>query len=203
VALLESKGIRDRRVLEAFRRVDRAAFVPAALKERAWEDRPLPIGAGQTISQPYMVALMTELLELRGGERVLEIGTGSGFQTAMLAELGAKVYSVERLPELAEGARARLEGLGYAGSIRFRVGDGSLGWPEEAPFDRVLAAAGAPALPEAPSGQLGEGGILVLPLGGEGDQDLLRFRKDRGRLLREWICRCAFVKLVGREGWPS
>jgi protein-L-isoaspartate(D-aspartate) O-methyltransferase len=183
--------------------VDRAAFLPAGLKDRAWEDRPLPIGAGQTISQPYMVALMSELLELRGGERVLEIGTGSGYQTAILAELGATVYSIERLPQLAERARALLEDLGITGNIRFRVGDGSLGWPEEAPFDRVLVAAGAPTLPEALAAQLGEGGILVLPLGEEGDQDLLKFRKDPGGLKREWICRCAFVKLVGREGWAS
>ncbi len=197
---LAARGIRDRRVLEAFGRVPRHRFVPVELRDRAYGDHPLAIGEGQTISQPYMVACMTELLELGGGEKVLEVGTGSGYQTAVLLELGAEVLTVEVEPELAAGARERLEGLGYRGA-RFRVGDGSLGWREESPFDRVIVTAGAPSLPVSLTGQLGEGGLMAIPVGGEEEQDLLLVRRREGRVERRRICGCVFVKLRGEEGW--
>ena len=199
---IRARGIRDERVLDALRRIPRSAFAPEVRVDAAHADNPHPIGHGQTISQPYMVALMTELLELAGGERMLEIGTGSGYQTAVLAALGAEVFTVERIPALADRARKTLEGLGYSG-VRFRTGDGTLGWPEEAPFDRVLVTAGAPEMPPALEEQLGPGGTLVAPVGEAGAQELIRLRRDGERLDRSHHCHCAFVRLVGRDGWPE
>ena len=164
------------------------------------EDRPLGIGRGQTISQPTIVGLMTQALELRGGDRVLEIGTGSGYQTAVLLALGARVFSVERLPELSETARLNLESAGFPPPA-LRVADGSLGWPEEAPFDRIVVTAGAPSTPLSLVRQLAGGGRLVLPVGGEGEQELELLRKTPSGLQRERICSCTFVKLLGAEGW--
>jgi protein-L-isoaspartate(D-aspartate) O-methyltransferase len=199
---LRGRGLEDERVLRAMAEVPRHRFVDAADLEEAYDDGPRPIGHLQTISQPYMVALMTSLLELRGGERVLEIGTGSGYQTAVLAHLGARVFTVERIPELQQRARAVLEDLGHR-SIRYRTGDGTTGWPEEAPFDRVLVTAGAREVPGSLDGQLADGGILVIPVGPSSWQDLLTIRREGDRRRRREHCRCAFVRLIGEEGWPE
>jgi protein-L-isoaspartate(D-aspartate) O-methyltransferase len=196
---LEGRGIRDPRVLAAFRKVDRALFVPPHLRASAYEDGPLPIGEGQTISQPYMVAIMTERLDLGGGERVLEIGAGSGYQTAILAELAAEVFAVEIHPALAEGARAALARLGYT-NVHMKVGDGRRGWPEEAPFDRVLCAAAAEEVPGAWLAQLADPGALITPVGGWEGQVLRRIEKRVGRTDTTEFCPCRFVPLVGNGG---
>jgi protein-L-isoaspartate(D-aspartate) O-methyltransferase len=195
-----AKGIRDRRVLEAFDRAPRHLFVPEGQRECSYEDRPLDIGLGQTISQPYMVACMTEALGLSGGEKVLEIGTGSGFQTAILLALGAGVYTVERLGELSARAQANLDAAGLPGA-HFRVGDGSRGWPEEAPYDRILVTAGAPSMPLSLVEQLREGGSMVIPIGSEKEQELYLVRREGGFVRKTRICSCLFVKLLGEEGW--
>ncbi len=193
------RGIRDPRVLAAFRKVPRESFVPPREAERAYADHPVAIGSEQTISQPFMVACMTEALATVGGEKVLEIGTGSGYQTAILCEIGLRVHSIERIPELASTARERLLSLGY--SAQLRQGDGTLGWPEEAPFDRILVTAGAPELPISLLEQLSEGGSMVIPVGDDSKQELLLVRRDQGRVTRSRICSCVFVKLLGKEGW--
>ncbi len=197
---LAAHGIRDPRVLEVFRTVPRHVFVPAERVDQSYEDHPVAIGGGQTISQPFMVACMTQALELRGGEKVLEVGTGSGYQTAVLRAMGADVYTIERLPELSERARLTVEQAGLPG-VHYRVGDGSRGWPEEAPFDRVIVTAGAPTMPLSLVEQLREGGSMVIPVGGEEEQELLLVRRGQGRVSRERICACVFVKLLGDEGW--
>ncbi|MBI2016379.1 MAG: protein-L-isoaspartate(D-aspartate) O-methyltransferase, partial [Candidatus Rokubacteria bacterium] len=178
---LARRAIADERVLAAMRKVPRHLFVEEALRDRAYGDHPLPIGEEQTISQPYIVALMTALLELAGTAKVLEIGTGSGYQTAVLAELARRVCSIERLPRLAERARALLEGLGYD-NVWIRVGGGTLGWPDEAPFDRILVTAGGPAVPPPLFQQLAEGGRMVLPLGDEANQTLTVVDKVGGEM---------------------
>jgi len=200
LAELRALGIRDERVLSAMERVPRHLFVPPELVPYAYEDRPLPIGAGQTISQPYIVALSTQALELSPQDRVLEIGTGSGYQAAVLAELAGEVYTVERLPELSQAARERLERLGYK-NLHFRVGDGTKGWPEEAPFDAILVTAAAPRVPQSLIEQLAEGGRLVIPIGGRESQTLWRMEKRAGRLKKAYLCPCTFVPLIGEEGW--
>jgi protein-L-isoaspartate(D-aspartate) O-methyltransferase len=197
---LVARGIRDTRVLAAMRRVPRHRFVPPRLEAEAYGDHPLPIGEGQTISQPYMVARMTELLGLAGWERVLEIGTGSGYQAAVLAELAAAVYSIESLPTLADHARRILGELGYR-NLLVRTGDGTLGWPEEAPFDRVIVTAGAPSVPEPLVAQLSEGGRMVIPVGREECQVLQVLERQRGALQVSGDCECVFVKLIGRHAW--
>lgn len=199
---LRRRDIRDERVLAAMARVPRHLFVPAASQSEAYEDRPLPIGDGQTISQPYMVAIMTQALGLAGGERVLEIGTGSGYQTAVLAELSREVFTVERLFALFQKAENRLRNLGYE-NIRCRLGDGSKGWPEKAPFDGILVTAGAPGVPEALKAQLAEGGRLVIPVGSRYTQSLLRIERTGGRFAEEDITGCVFVPLVGESGWKE
>ena len=197
---LVAKGIRDDRVLEAFHRVARHLFVPEELRSRAYGDHPLAIGHEQTISQPYMVAFMTEALGLSGGEKVLEVGTGSGYQTAILLALGARVYTMERVAELSDSARKDLERAGFPGA-QFKVGDGTRGWPEAAPFDRVIVTAGAPAVPVSLVEQLREGGSMVIPVGEEKRQELLHVRREAGKVTRRKLCECVFVKLLGREGW--
>jgi protein-L-isoaspartate(D-aspartate) O-methyltransferase len=197
---LRARGIKSERVLDAFRRVPRQLFLPVLLRDYAYEDHPVGIGANQTISQPYMVATMTEALELRGAEKVLEIGTGSGYQTAILLAMGADVYTVERLPELSEWAKENLEQAGV-GHAHFKVGDGTLGWPEEAPFDRVIVTAGAPSLPVSLVQQLSEGGSMAIPVGDETEQELFVLKREDGFVKKKKVCACTFVKLVGAEGW--
>jgi protein-L-isoaspartate(D-aspartate) O-methyltransferase len=197
---LVNRGISDLGVLAAVSRIERHRFVDEALQVRAYDDHPLPIGERQTISQPYMVGLMTQALELRGHERVLEIGTGCGYQTAVLAELVATVYTVERLAVLAAAARTTLEAVGYTNVVT-RIGDGSLGWPEEGPFDAILVTAGTPQVPRPLVAQLGMGARLVFPIGEEELQTLVRIRKEEQGLQEEYFGDCRFVKLVGRYGW--
>jgi len=199
---LVKRAIGDERVLAAMRKVPRHLFVEEALRDRAYGDHPLPIGEEQTISQPYIVALMTALLELAGTEKVLEVGTGSGYQTAVLAELARRVCSIERLPRLAERARALLEGLGYD-NVWIRVGGGTLGWPDEAPFDRILVTAGGPAVPPPLFQQLAEGGRMVLPLGDEANQTLTVVDKVGGEMRTRTHGECKFVKLVGKYAWDA
>jgi protein-L-isoaspartate(D-aspartate) O-methyltransferase len=197
---LVDRGVLDLRVLAAMSKVERHRFVAEALQARAYEDKPLPIGERQTISQPYMVGVMSQALQITGGERVLEIGTGCGYQTAVLAELAASVYTIERLAALAASARRTLDELEYTNVVS-RVGDGSLGWPEEAPFDAILVAAGSPQVPRPLIAQLAPGGRLVFPVGEVELQTLVRIRKEEAGLREEYLGDCRFVKLVGRYGW--
>ena len=197
---LLARGIKEPRVVEAMRKVPRNRFVEPALADRAYEDSPLPIGEKQTISQPYMVALMTQALQLTGEEKVLEIGTGSGYQTAVLAELARNVFSIEKIASLALKARAALDGLGYY-NVAVQIGDGTLGWSEHAPFDAILVTAGSPALPQPLPGQLAMGGRLVIPLGDEQYQVLKRFRRTESGIEEEDLGECRFVKLKGKFGW--
>lgn len=197
---LANRDIRDQRVLAACQKVPRHKFVPKAYSAKAYQDYPLPIGEEQTISQPYMVALMTQCLGLSGQEKVLEIGTGSGYQTALLAELAQQVYSVERVPALAEKARLVLAELGYR-NIEIKAGDGTQGWPQHGPFDAIIVTAGAPDIPAPLIEQLKEGGRLVIPLGGRFTQTLAVVTKNKQGTLRQDWCGCIFVPLVGRYGW--
>lgn len=194
------RGISDPRVLNAFKKVDRHRFVQSRFQDAAYADHPLPVGEGQTISQPYMVALMTELLSLKGHEKVLEIGTGSGYQAAILAELAKEVYSIERFKPLADKAEETLETLGYK-NIRIKTGDGTLGWEEYSPFDRIIVTAGAPHIPTSLISQLNEDGKMVLPVGGSFSQVLTLVEKKSGEITTQEICGCVFVPLVGKEGW--
>ncbi|RUL89558.1 protein-L-isoaspartate(D-aspartate) O-methyltransferase [Tautonia sociabilis] len=203
VRQLRDRGIDDPRVLDAIADVPRDRFVPPSQLAMAWEDRALPIGCDQTISQPYMVALMTQELGLSGRERVLEIGTGSGYQTAVLSRLAAEVYTVERHEPLSRAARERLEGVLGRENVRFRVGDGTLGWPEEAPFDRILVTAAAPDLPDALFEQLAEGGRIVVPIGSEEYQQLHVIERRLGEPVDRQSVACRFVPLVGKEGWDG
>ncbi len=192
---VEARGVRDPRLLAALRAVPRHELVPPEWREEAYRDEPLPIGHGQTISQPYVVAAMTEALDLQPGERVLEIGTGSGYQAAVLAELGTEVFSIEIVPELAERARTDLARLGYA-RVRVRAGDGYRGWPEEAPFDAIVVTAAPDHVPEALTEQLAVGGRLVMPLG-RGVQELVRITRTEGGLAREHLFDVRFVPMTG------
>ncbi|HEY8516346.1 MAG TPA: protein-L-isoaspartate(D-aspartate) O-methyltransferase [Candidatus Binatia bacterium] len=196
---LAARGIRDRRVLSAMATIPRHVFVDEALRERAYDDHPLPIGHGQTISHPYTVALMTEALELQGTERVLEIGTGSGYQTAVLARICANVFTIERIAALASRARRVLDQLGLY-NVALRVGDGTIGWNAEAPFDAIIVTAGTPQLPRPLLSQLRAGGRLVVPVGEEDSQTLMRLRVDADGVTEEYIGDCRFVKLLGRYG---
>ncbi len=204
VKSIERRGIRDKRVIDALLKVPRHLFVPEYIRDSAYDDRPLPIGYGQTISQPYIVALMTEALELPEEAKVLEIGTGSGYQAAILAEIAKEVYTVERIPELLERARKLLvDKLGYK-NIKFKLGDGTEGWQEHAPYDAIIVTAAAPKVPEPLVEQLKEGGVLVIPVGSELTQELLRIRKlPGGKIRKENLGGCVFVKLKGRYGWPE
>jgi protein-L-isoaspartate(D-aspartate) O-methyltransferase len=201
-AQLRDRGVRDERVLAAMGKVPRHLFVDPEYRGQAYEDHPIPIGEGQTVSQPLIVALMLAALSLAGPEIVLEVGTGSGYQTALLAELVQKVYSVERLPELASSAAARLESLGYA-NVSVSVGDGSLGLPEKAPFDAIVVSAAAPGIPQALLEQLREGGRLIVPVGPAHAQELQLVRKQQGRAAVASLEGCRFVPLIGQQGYEE
>ena len=197
---LKVRGVTDPNVLRAFLSVPRHKFVPAEYVRQAYEDHPIPIGEDQTISQPYIVALMVSQAQLQGHERVLEVGTGSGYQAAILAQLALEVYTVERLPRLLRQAADRLAELGYT-NVHLSAGNGSLGWPEHAPYDAILVAAAAPDVPSSLVAQLAEGGRMILPTGPPEAQMLIKVEKRQGELFRTQIAGCMFVPLIGREGW--
>ena len=196
------RGIKDKSVLGVMREIPRHLFVAPGMESRAYGDHALPIGEGQTISQPFMVALMTQALELTGRERVLEIGTGSGYQTAILSRLAEQVFSIERVEGLAARARAVLEGLG-ASNVAIRVGDGTIGWKEFEPYDRIIVTAGAPEVPPSLEEQLGDPGIMAVPVGSQGLQQLRIIVKNQGEVSVRDAGGCVFVPLVGREGWSK
>ena len=196
------RGIKDPRVIAAMKKVPRHLFVEEALQSQAYNDHPLPIGEKQTISQPYMVALMTEALQLKGKDKVLEIGAGSGYQTAILAEMAEKVFSIERIRSLAIKARQLLYELGYY-NTEIKIFDGTFGWSEEAPFDAIIVTAGAPEIPQPLLDQLAISGRLVIPIGDANVQDLMRVTKTEGGVKKEDLGGCRFVKLIGRYGWEN
>lgn len=196
-----ARGVSDQRVIEAMRRVPRHLFVPEALAAQAYSDFPLPIGERQTISQPFMVGFMSEALQLKGGEKVLEIGTGSGYQAAVLALLARQVFSLERIPALARQARRTLDACGFA-RVNIRVTDGTVGWEAEAPFDGIVVTAGAPAIPQSYRTQLAVGGRLVIPVGDRVNQVLVRItRLGETSFREERLFGCRFVPLIGDHGW--
>jgi len=199
---IESRGVTDELVLRAMRKVPRHLFVEEAIRETAYGDFPLPIGEGQTISQPYMVAVMTEKLELDKSCKVLEIGTGSGYQTAVLAEICERVFTIERVASLEKKARIRLENMGYT-NIAFKIGDGTLGWSQFGPYDGILVTAGSPSVPQVLFSQLTEGGRMVIPIGNSFSQMLTVVTKQNGEMLEEPCFGCTFVPLIGREGWEG
>lgn len=201
VKILQKKGISDPRVLAAIGKVPRHVFFDDALLGHAYQDKAFPIGEGQTISQPYTVAFQTEKLEIKAGDKVLEIGTGSGYQACVLLELGAKVYSIEYNRKLFEVARAFLPKMGY--SPYFFFGDGSKGLPSKAPFDKIIVTAGAPVIPSALTDQLADGGILVIPVGDREKQKMVRIRKKGNSLKKEEFDNFAFVPLLGEQGWEK
>jgi protein-L-isoaspartate(D-aspartate) O-methyltransferase len=200
-AQLRARGISDERVLVAMEKVPRHLFLPEVNIQEAYEDHPVSIGSGQTMSQPYMVALMTECLALKGHEKVLEVGTGSGYQAAILAELAAHVYTVERVESLADRARQRLADTGYT-NVDVFVGDGTLGLPAYAPYQGIIVTAGTPKIARAWEEQLAEGCWLVVPVGDRWSQQLVTATKIRGRLERQTVCGCVFVPLIGEDAWP-
>jgi protein-L-isoaspartate(D-aspartate) O-methyltransferase len=198
-----ARGIRDRRVIDAMLKIPRHLFVEEAMASQAYSDNPLPIGERQTISQPYMVALMTELLELKGKEKVLEIGTGSGYQAAVLATLAGRVYTMERIRPLALRARKVLDSIGLL-NVNIKIDDGTCGWEDEAPFDAILVTAGAPEIPAKLLEQLAVDGRLVIPVGDQYQQTLVRaVRQQDGSCSVEQSIGCRFVKLIGRHGWEK
>lgn len=200
VEQISRRGLNEPRLLSAMQTVPRHLFVPPEYCLSAYEDGPLPIGFGQTISQPYIVALMTNLLQLQGNERVLEVGTGSGYQAAILGKMAQEVHTIELLPELAESAAKRLAKLGMA-NVHIHVGDGSLGWPDNAPYAGILVAAAAPQAPPALLEQLADGGRLVIPVGGQGFQELEVWERKGGRYEASSVLSVAFVPLRGEQGW--
>lgn len=194
--------IADKRVVEAMKRVPREAFVPQEYYYAAYEDRPLGIGFGQTISQPFIVALMIQALELKGDEKVLELGTGSGYEAAVLAELAKQVVTVEIIPELAESAKRVLEKLGYS-NVEVHIAGKTLGWLEDAPYDAIIVSAGAPSIPQILLGQLSWGGRLVIPVGSHWQQELMKIRKDKEGNKVENLGACYFVPLIGEGAWKE
>ena len=202
IKALQQKGIEDQKVLDALLRVPRERFIDQSLQHRAYENNPLPLMHGQTISQPFIVALMTQALALTGHERVLEIGTGSGYQAAILSQLAAWVYSVERYASLSEQAAKRLA-QSQCRNVSLAVGDGSLGWPEHAPFDRILVTAAAPRIPAHLVAQLELGGLLVIPIGDQHTQDLLVVQRTLEGQKTTSLGLCVFVPLVGEGGWSE
>ncbi len=199
---LLGRGIKDFAVMEAMSRVPRHLFVNTSLQHRAYGDCPLPIGENQTISQPYIVALMTQLLQLKGEERVLEIGTGSGYQTAILAELASQVFTIERIKPLAKKTKSLLEGLGYE-NIVYKAFDGTYGWRDQSPFDAIIISASTPEVPVALIEQLADKGRLVAPVGGRETQDLIVLTKNGNRVVKRKMGSCKFVPLIGKFAWPE
>ena len=197
-----SRAIVDKRVLRAMAKIPRELFIPSDLYHSAYDDRPLGIGFGQTISQPLIVAMMTQALELKGSEIVLELGTGSGYQTAILAELANLVVSVERVPQLAESAKKILDKLGYH-NVEIHVAENFLGWPERSPYDGIIVTAGAPCIPEALLKQLAIGGRIVIPVGSRWEQDLLKVTKRKNQNIIESLSGCRFVPLIGEDAWRT
>ncbi len=196
---LKARGIKDKKVLKAMKEVPREIFIPGNLASRAYNDNPLPIGEGQTISQPYMVAMMTEKLLLTGKEKVLEIGTGSGYQTAIMAHLAGHVYTIERIPELTEKAEINLQKLDIT-NVSLFTGDGTCGWKEHAPYDRIIVTAGAPSIPDPLIKQLANNGLLVIPVGNSYMQVLKIVKKIKNKIKIENSTGCVFVKLIGKYG---
>ena len=196
------RGISDEGVLQAMSKIQRHLFIEEALEGEAYNDHPLPIGHKQTISQPYMVALMTQALELGGGENVLEIGTGSGYQTAILAELCEKVFTVERIRPLMEKARTLLFDLGYT-NVLFKGFDGTIGWKQYEPYEAIIVTAGAPKIPQPLLDQLTDGGRMVIPIGDRFSQELIRIRKVKDKHEKENLGGCRFVNLIGVHGWKE
>lgn len=201
---LRAKGIYDENVLDAFRKVPRHLFVDEALFEQVYDDNALPIGHGQTISQPFIVALMTQSMKLKKGanEKMLEIGTGSGFQAAILAQFSPRVYTIERNRELGERARKKLRKMGYE-NVVFKIGDGTRGWPQHGPFDKIIVTAGAPSVPQALMDQLADGGILIIPAGNKGVQELEIYHKKEGGIEKSSAGGVVFVPLIGQHGWKE
>jgi len=199
---LHTRGIRDERVLAAFRKVPRHLFVPPEYQREAYADHPIPIDQGQTISQPFIVALMVSRLRLQGHERVLEIGTGSGYQTAVLAELALEVYSIERIPELFRAAQSRLAALGYL-NVHLAPGNGSLGHPDAAPYDAIIVGAAAPEVPQPLLDQLGPYGRMILPVGSQQSQMLMEVERRNGKIVEQGVAECVFVPLLGQYGWTG
>ncbi len=199
---IAARGIQSPAVLQAMRTVPRHLFVPEESRKAAYSDRPLRISSGQTISQPYIVALMTELLDLHGHEKVLEVGTGSGYQAAVLAELAGEVHSIERHSDLAQTAQERLLTLGYD-QVHVHIGDGTLGYPPAAPYDRILVAAAAPVVPEPLKNQLSDGGRLVIPVGSRFSQQLVVWEREENDFRQSASIPVVFVPLIGEEGWDS
>jgi len=202
LAVVEREGVKDQRVLAAMRKVDRQLFVPETSRDQAYENIPLSIGLGQTISQPLVVGLMTQALEVTSGEKVLEIGTGSGYQTAILAELAQQVVSVERHRRLAEQARALLEALGYT-NLEVHAGSGSAGWPESAPYDRILVTAASPRIPVGLLAQLARNGKLVVPVGPRHEQQLVVIEKGASGIVERSLGPVRFVPLIGEGAWQE
>jgi protein-L-isoaspartate(D-aspartate) O-methyltransferase len=202
IKILRGKGISDELVLDAFRKVPRHLFVDGAMYSQAYDDNALPIGSGQTISQPYVVALMTQLLQLKKDEKILEIGTGSGFQAAILAQFSRRVFTIERQRELADAARLRLREMHYE-NIAFKNGDGTSGWPAHAPYTKILVTAGAPVIPEALLEQIETGGRMIIPVGDRTRQELVVYDKTENGYEKHSEGGVVFVPLIGRHGWKE
>lgn len=202
IKVLREKGITDEKVLEAFRKVQRHLFVDGAMYAQAYDDNALPIGFGQTISQPFIVAFMTQSLNLQKDEKILEIGTGSGFQTAILAQFSRRVYTIERNRELGETARKRLREMGYA-NVVFKVGDGTCGWQQHAPFDKIIVTAGAPVLPQSLTDQMAVSGKMIIPTGNRYRQELTIYDKTEQGLQYSSAGEVVFVPLIGEHGWED
>ena len=199
---IKARGINDQRVLDAMLKIPRHKFIPTELQNFSYDDAPLPIGNGQTISQPFIIAQMTEYLNLKGNEKVLEIGTGSGYQTAILAEIAKKVITIERDEELAKNAKSFLHELRYT-NISFVYGDGTKGYEKDAPYDRIMVTAGAPGIPKPLADQLAEGGKMVIPIGERHYQNLYFIEKINGKLKQTALGGCVFVPLIGKYGWEN
>ncbi len=199
---LAARDITDQKVLRAMGSIPREKFIPERWRSEAYADRAVPIGLDQTISQPYMVAIMTQLLALDDNHKVFEIGTGSGYQTAILAKIAKEVFTVERIAELTERAKNVLKELGIT-NVHFKIDDGTLGWPEFSPYDRIIVTAGAPNIPQALTDQLADGGIMVIPVGPMEHQTLMKVSKRGEQIFKEPILSCRFVKLIGKQGWED